>query len=927
MNKILIIEDSRTTAEYIEDILIKEMYSTNIATTGKQAFDFLEKIDFQIVLLDLELPDISGIEILKVIRLKKSQQQLPIIVLSATTDEQEIEKVLNLGANDFISKPFTPITFKIKVRNLLQLQIAHLELVRNNKQLEDIFNNIPIISLVVDNDVKVQNINRTGQEIVSKPNVLGLLGGEVFNCINALSENATCGKTEHCKNCIIRNSVNSTMEYGTNIYKKEGIFTIKKDEKYNDLTILVSTTPIIFKNKNSVLLSIDDITIEKQALNDVHKHLANEIEINKHLNAQTEELKQITENLNLLNDQLIESEHQYNLLFDNMTSAFFLGKVITDESGKPLDMTIVLINNKFEKLINQKRENVIGNTFFQIMPNANKETTLSYCNAGITGIPLNMEYYSKTFFKYFNANVYSPKKGYVAIILNDITERKQIENALKESEERFKLLAEIFPEIIFECDLQGTITYSNKNGFKKLGYTQQDLENGINIVNLIVPDDRARVMQQIQKRILNDIGGYTEYKPLRKDGSSFDAIAFSAPIFQNEKVVGVRGFILDITVRKKAEEELLKSEKRYKYLSKQFEAILDHIPGLIFYKDKKNNFITVNKYVAHAHKIEKNELEGKNCDQIYPKEDAENYWKDDLEVINSGIAKLNIEEPWDTGSERRWLNTSKIPFDDENGEIIGVLGLCFDITEKKSYEEKIIQQNEQLQELNATKDKLFSIIGHDLRGPIGGFKQIIELLLSNYDLSDTKRLTKLLQAIQTSASTTYDLLENLLSWAKSQRNEVVYNPSNINLNEISEISISLLEGIAKNKNITIKNLIPIDQFIYADENMIMTIVRNLISNAIKFTNENKTIYLSVIENEINLTISVKDEGIGIKQENLKKLFNSKENFTTYGTSGEKGTGLGLLLCKEFVEKHGGKIWIESEEGKGSDFKFTMPFVQ
>ncbi|MEI7885063.1 MAG: diguanylate cyclase [Clostridia bacterium] len=140
--------------------------------------------------------------------------------------------------------------------------------------------------------------------------------------------------------------------------------------------------------------------------------------------------------------------------------------------------------------------------------------------------------------------------------------------------------------------------------------------------------------------------------------------------------------------------ELKISKDKYKYLSNQFEAILDHIPGLVFYKDTKNNFIRVNKYLADMHKMDKNELEGKNLSEIYPKEDALKYYVDDLEVINSGEAKLSVEETWETENGMRWVNTSKIPFINNAGDIIGVIGLSFDITERKKAENelKILQQ-------------------------------------------------------------------------------------------------------------------------------------------------------------------------------------------------------------------------------------------
>lgn len=234
------------------------------------------------------------------------------------------------------------------------------------------------------------------------------------------------------------------------------------------------------------------------------------------------------------------------------------------------------------------------------------------------------------------------------------------------------------------------------------------------------------------------------------------------------------------------------------------------------------------------------------------------------------------------------------------------------------------RSEDQLRELNATKNRLFSIIGHDLRGPIGSFKSLIDLLLMDYDLSDSQSLIGILQSIQKTAGSTYDLLENLLAWASSQQNEIVFAPEELILHDTVTKTIDVLAEISKNKDIVITNSVLESTKVYADKNMLMSVLRNLISNAIKFTPPGKHIWVSADEKENVQVITVRDEGTGIKPENLAKLFKNTEHLTTYGTNGEKGSGLGLLLCKDFVEKHGGSISVESEINQGSAFIFTIP---
>jgi len=234
------------------------------------------------------------------------------------------------------------------------------------------------------------------------------------------------------------------------------------------------------------------------------------------------------------------------------------------------------------------------------------------------------------------------------------------------------------------------------------------------------------------------------------------------------------------------------------------------------------------------------------------------------------------------------------------------------------------ESEQRLKELNATKDRLFSIIGHDLRGPIGGFKSLIQLLISGYDLSNSKQLLEILKVIHKTANSTYDLLENLLEWAKSQQNEIVFNPEKIELKDLVFNIMNLFSEVILNKEINIVNEIPDDQFLVADKNMLSTVLRNLISNAIKFTPNGKSIKISVANIGDNIKISVQDEGTGIQEEDLPKLFNSLSPLSTYGTQGEKGSGLGLLLCKDFVERHTGIIEVNSIWGGGSTFSFTLP---
>ena len=198
------------------------------------------------------------------------------------------------------------------------------------------------------------------------------------------------------------------------------------------------------------------------------------------------------------------------------------------------------------------------------------------------------------------------------------------------------------------------------------------------------------------------------------------------------------------------------------------------------------------------------------------------------------------------------------------------------------------------------------------------------MLLENHTKYDEQKREEFIKLIANSANETLKLLNNLLDWARTQTDGIVFNPKNHKLEEIFIELIAQNENYANDKNIKLYNVLPKDINVFADFDMLNTILRNLISNAIKFTHRNGEIKITAEQTNNNVTISVTDTGVGISKENQEKIFDISEKMTTEGTENETGTGLGLLLCKEFVETHNGKIWIESEVGNGATFLFTIP---
>jgi signal transduction histidine kinase len=247
-----------------------------------------------------------------------------------------------------------------------------------------------------------------------------------------------------------------------------------------------------------------------------------------------------------------------------------------------------------------------------------------------------------------------------------------------------------------------------------------------------------------------------------------------------------------------------------------------------------------------------------------------------------------------------------------------------DITKRKNAE-KIIKENEiRLKALNDTKDRFFSIIGHDLKNPFSSVVGFSNLLVDHIQKKDYEGAVEFATIIQNSANRAMSLLMNLLEWSQAQTGKIKFNPEYIEFVSLINEVLELLNDSARQKSITIRKILPQTIPVLADRAMISTVLRNLISNGIKFTRSGGEIIIRAEQTENELIVSVADNGVGIKKEAVDKLFRIDYSYTQTGTNRETGTGLGLLLCKEFIDLHGGRIWIESELGEGSTFHFSIP---
>jgi PAS domain S-box-containing protein len=520
----------------------------------------------------------------------------------------------------------------------------------------------------------------------------------------------------------------------------------------------------------------------------------------------------------------------------------------------------------------------------------------------------------------------------------DITDRKKAEGRIiereKNTERLYTLLRRItdnMPDMLWAKDLNNRYIFANKAMCEKLFNTKDTNE----------PVGRNDMFFAIRERSVNPENpnwhtfgemcrdseeaviksGKTEH--FEEFGNIKNKFLFldvyKSPLFDEEgSIVGTVGAGRDVTKEKAIEKELLESEELYRKL-------VSTSPDAINMTDMEGNitFASPKSLELFGYNDDSEIIDRPLINWIAP-ENREKGIKNFKHIINNGVPldKEYILIKKDTSYFHGEINASIIRSADQKPK--GLIIITRDITDRMQADIAIKEREIKLKELNATKDKFFSIIAHDLKSPFNGIIGITNLMKEESKRLDLHTLHQYANMINSSAVQTYRLLENLLNWARIQQGKITFTPSNILLKHLVNEVITLLHENAYQKKIHIIDNTPSNLKVKIDEGMIETILRNLVSNAIKFTPVGGRIEIQTLKINIGVEISVSDNGVGITKENIQKLFNIDTNYSIPGTEKEKGTGLGLILCKEFAEKHNGEISVESTIGKGSKFTISLP---
>jgi PAS domain S-box-containing protein len=601
------------------------------------------------------------------------------------------------------------------------------------------------------------------------------------------------------------------------------------------------------------------------------------------------------------------------------------GIAVVDDTGKQ-----VYVNPSFCKMLGWEEEELLGMDppYIYWAPDDIeniKKALQQTLNNNIPKEGFDLVFQNKNG-KLINVNVivtpFIQEKNKLHFLANviDITDRKKAEEALKRSELFLSYSIDSQNDtIIFSIDLNYQYLYFNKahRDAMKFAYNS-DVSSGMNFLDCISSDGDRKLLKENIDLAFNG-ASHSLIQSFGSEHIAYYEVFFNPIINENKEIIGCSSLARNISERKEAEEALKNSETK-------FREIINQINDAIIVFDEQGKIAVWNKGAEHMTGFMANEvLDMSIIDVQYQLIPPPNKNKTLIESAINGFVTFKTPERFNqiidseiipvNSDQRRNIQSTVFPVRLEGSHLFCTV--IRDVTEIKRYEKEILR-------ISNDKDKFYSVIAQYLYTPFNSFYNFTKLMAVEMDTLPLREIQKMVVMMSKSATNLYSLLDNMLQWTRMNQGKINFEPQKLNFKRISEDAISILKPIADSKNIRINHSAEEELTVFADIFMLKTILRNLVSNAIKFTSNEGQIEISAQQTHSDITVSIQDNGVGVSPEYLTKLFNIPDKHKVLDTSEEKGTTLGLLLCKEFVEKHGGKIWVESRAGKGSEFKFTMP---
>lgn len=642
--------------------------------------------------------------------------------------------------------------------------------------------------------------------------------------------------------------------------------------------------------------------------------------------------------------KLKESRHWLSTTLKSIGDAL----IATDSKG-----TVKIINHVAEDLTEWNYDEAYGREINDIFKIKDKDNpiiiTLRYLSiAGLSNITLIGKNGKETQIDFSSAPIKDENGEISGIVLvfRDITDKIKSKELIEKQRVFLRQIIDTDPNFISVKDIEGKFELTNKAVAEALGTNTEEILGKRDID--FFDSETISYQRKIERQVINSLEEIylPEDKLIDADGKVHLLQTFKRAIDSQD---GDRKLVLsiasDITELKKTENALRESEKRIKTLLKA-------IPDIVLRYQKDGKVLDFHVHDSEA-LFQNADILGEEIYNIFEKELADKISIFSEKAISTGQIQIFEHNIFIDGRVNyKEIRIGSLPSNQPESFRDECIIIIRDITEQKTAQaemlkylsevnesknileqktielaglnQKLNESEQELKALNASKDKFFSIIAHDLRSPFTSLLGLTDYLASEYRNISTDELKEISSNLLKSAKTTYNLLENLLQWAKIRTGRIKFNPESFNIKTVTYQMIDLYKGNALNKNISFETEIYKEIIVFADLNMVETIFRNLISNSIKFTKEKGKIVITVKEKDKFAEINIKDNGIGISSETIGKLFQIDQNVSTLGTQNEEGSGFGLILCKEFAEINKGEIFVKSEIGKGSVFSFTLP---
>ena len=663
------------------------------------------------------------------------------------------------------------------------------------------------------------------------------------------------------------------------------------------------------------------------------------------IDAVAERLGRITER-KLVEEALQQSQRNLRAYLESAPDGVYLN----DLKG-----TFLYGNKKAEELTGYKRGELIGKSFLELnlLPTKYLAKVGKLLALNAMGRPTGPDEFeltrkdgSRTWVEINTTPVKQKGKAVIIGFVRDITERKRAREALQESEQKYRALFKNLNDAAFLADVEtGRILDTNRRGEALLGRTREEII-GMHQSELHPPEManeyRQRFATHVQKGRAADYDG----EAVRKDGSIVPVSISAATFTIGEKQV-ILGLFRDITERKRAEEELRESEGKYR-------ALVENATDFIYMHDRDGRVLSLNKSTASLLGKEPRELIGKTLFDIFPKEIATEFSRHMKRVFETGKVRT-AESKMVAGKKEMWISTSLSPVKDYEDKVVAVIGVSRDITERKRLEQEIQKKNEQLdaqnEELRAANEELIvqqqelmektreletvsqaknaflANMSHELRTPLNAVIGFSELMLDGVpgEISDEQR--QCLSDILSSGQHLLNLVNDVLDLSKVEAGRMELKLENLNMADVINDVVQTVKPILGKNRLKIGvSIAEGPPQVYADKIRLRQIFLNLLSNAIKFALPGSKLGIETGRESDWYQVSVVDNGIGIKKEDQERIFEAFSQVETLPDRKKKGTGLGLLIARQFVETMGGRIWVESEYGKGSKFTFTLPLA-